>query len=44
MKTAALILLTSAWFASWTGIAIALSSRMTPSKAAPEQVLASVER
>ena len=44
MKTTALILLTLAWFASWTAIALGLSGFVTPAKAAPEQVVAVVER
>lgn len=44
MKTAAPILLTCAWFALWTGIALGLSGNLTPATAAPEQSVAVVER
>ena len=44
MKTALLILLTITWFASWTGIALALSGGMVAFKPAPEPVVAVVER
>ena len=44
MKTALLILLTITWFASWTGIALALSGGMMVAKPASERALAVVER
>ena len=40
MKTAALILLTTAWLASWTGIALGLSGSLTPAQAASPQAVA----
>ena len=42
MKTALLILLTTAWLASWTGIALGLSGSLAKAKPAPEQAVAVV--
>ncbi|MCW1921814.1 hypothetical protein OKA05_04575 [Luteolibacter arcticus] len=44
MKTAAIILLTIVWLASWTSIALGLSDGLTSANTAPEQVVAALDR